>query len=63
MQDLENEFPELEKWNRSGETNSFYTDMGPMKKPYDSSNVLGDLNLYTYRLDSSSHNVIRTRIK
>lgn len=59
----ENEFPELEKWKRRGQINSFYNDYGPMKKPYGPDNVLGDLQLYAYRLDPISHNVIREKIR
>ena len=59
----EDEFPELEKWGRRDQINSFYIDQGPMKKPYGPDNVLGDLCVYSYRLDSTSHNVIRERIK
>lgn len=62
MRRSENEFPELEAWSSRGQKNSFYVDMEQIKESHGSSNVLGSLDQYTYRLDSRSHNVIRTKI-
>ncbi len=57
------EFLELEKWRRRDEKNSFYIDQGAMKQPYGQDNVLGGLDIYSYRLDPRTNNVIRTRTK
>ncbi len=63
MKEFQEEYPGLEIWNRRGEKNSFYTDMEPLKRFNASSHVLGDLNRYSYCLDSESHNIIQIRNK